>query len=166
MSFTSYTFTNLPLVHTLNPDFLGRRLWLCFLLVRESPRSGNLHASWLPNLTSSRLSNFMISQVRGFGSSRIRDFGASHVRDSRLLHVRDFEASQVQDSRSSHIRDFEASQVQDSRSSHIRDFEASQVQDSWVLCSWKLITRISWTSTFRGWHVFLNSPTVEIIKLL
>jgi hypothetical protein len=27
MSFTSYTFTSLPLVHTLNLDFLGRHLW-------------------------------------------------------------------------------------------------------------------------------------------
>jgi hypothetical protein len=180
MSITSYTFTSLPLVHTLNLDFLGRRLWLCFLLVRESPRSANLRTLCLPNLISSRLPNFMISQVHGVESSRIRDFRASSIRDSRSLHVRDFGSfagSRFQTFAHSrlwgfagsrfqtfaHSRLFEASHVQDSRSSHICDFDASQVQDSrssWVLCSWKFITRISYISTFRGWQVFLNSPTL------
>jgi hypothetical protein len=115
MSFTSYTFTSLPLVHTLNPDFLGRRLWLCFSQVRESPRSRNLLPSCLPNLTSRRLPNFMISQVHGVGSSRIRDFGASSVRDSRSLHVRDFggfAGSRFQIFAHSRLRSFASSRFQ------------------------------------------------------
>jgi hypothetical protein len=108
-------------------------------------------------------------QVHGFGPLRVRDFEASQVQDFRSSHVRDFVASQVQDSGSSHVRDSEASQVQDSRSSHVRDFATSQVQDSRssrVLCSWKLISQTSWTSTFRGWQVFLNFPTshFEVFK--
>jgi hypothetical protein len=111
MSFTSDTFTSVLLVHTQNPDFLRRRLWLCFLLVRESSHSGNLRAPWLPNLSSSRLPNFTDSrfhdlQVRGFGSSRVRDFEASQVHGFGSSRVRDFEASQVRDSGSSHVRDF------------------------------------------------------------
>jgi hypothetical protein len=105
----------------------------------------------------------MVQQVHGFRPLRVRDFEASQVQESRSSHVRDFVASHVQDSGSPHVRDSEASQVQDSRSSHVRDFAASQVQDSRssrVLYSWKLISRTSWTSTFRGWQVFLNSPTL------
>jgi hypothetical protein len=87
MSFTSYTFTSLPLVHTLNPDFLRRHLWLCFLLVRESPRSVNLRASWLPNLTSSRLPNFTDSRFHDFAGSWRRVFTSSRLwsfKDSRF----------------------------------------------------------------------------------
>jgi hypothetical protein len=179
ISFTSYTFTSLPLVHTLNPDFLGWRLWLCFLLVRESPiqeiSAHRVFRTWPP--TDFRISwfcRFMALDLHKFATSELHLFEipyrctlatleASQVQDSRCSHIRDFGASQVQDSRFSRILDFDASQVQDSRSSHIRDFRASQVQDSrssWVLYSWKLITRISYISTFWGWHVFLNSPTL------
>jgi hypothetical protein len=77
MSFTSHIFTSLPLVHTPNPDFLGRRLWLCFLLIRESPRSGNLRAPWLPNLTSGRFPNFADSRFRDFAGSWLRVFASS-----------------------------------------------------------------------------------------
>jgi hypothetical protein len=72
--------------------------------------------------------------------------------------------------------DSEASQIQDSRKSHVRDPEASPVQDSRIfatprLCRSKIpknrecfapekhILRIWLNSTFRGWRVFLNSPT-------
>jgi hypothetical protein len=127
MSFSFHTFTSLPLVHTLNPNFLGWQLGLCFSPVREFPRS------WLPNQTSDR------SRI-----SRLMKFVISPVRDSWKSRVRDSEASQVQDSRKSHVRDFEASQVQDSWKSHVRDSEASQVQDYWksqMLCPWKTYLR-------------------------
>jgi hypothetical protein len=123
MSFSSHTFTSLPLVHTLNPDFLGRQLWLCFSLVREFP------CSWLQNQTSDRFLNFPLLK-----------FVTSPVRDSRLSHVHDSESSQVQDSWKSRIRDPEASPVRDSWKSHVRDSEASRIQDSWksrMLCPWK-----------------------------
>jgi hypothetical protein len=94
-----------------------------------------------------RFPKFVVPQVRGFKSSRIRDFEASQIQDFKPSCVRDSEASWVSDSRSSRVRDSETSWVSDSRSSR-------------VLCSWKLTSQISLTSTFRGWHVFLNSPTL------
>jgi hypothetical protein len=101
-----------------------------------------------------RLPKFVALQVHGFESLQVRDFEASQVQDSWPSCVRDFETSQVQDSWPSCVRDFETSQVQDSRPSRIRDSVTSQVQDSW-----KLTSQISLTSMFRGWQVFLNSPT-------
>jgi hypothetical protein len=111
---------------------------------------------------SLRVRNSEASQVQDSRPSLVRDFAASQVQDSRSSLVRDFAASQVQDSISSRVRDSETSQVQGSRSSRVRDSETSQVQDfrsSRVPCSWKLISRTSLISTFRGWQVFLNSPT-------
>jgi hypothetical protein len=84
MSFSSHTFTSLPLVHTPNPDFLGRQLWLCFSLVREFPRSR------LPNQTSDRFPNFPSSEVRDFTGSRFQTFACSWLRgfaDSRFPKI-------------------------------------------------------------------------------
>jgi hypothetical protein len=80
MSFTSHTFTSLPLVHTPNPDFFRRRLWLCFLLIRESSDSGNLRAPWIPNSTCSRFPNFTDLRFRGFASSWLWVFTSSLLR--------------------------------------------------------------------------------------
>jgi hypothetical protein len=72
-SFTSHTFTSLPLVHTLNPDFLGRQLWLCFSLVREFP------CSWLPNQTSNIILNFPSPEVHDFANSRFQTSACSRL---------------------------------------------------------------------------------------
>jgi hypothetical protein len=77
MPFSSHTFTSLPLVHTPNPDFLRRRLWLGFPLIRESPHPGNLHTSWLPNSNFSKFSNFADFQFRDFAGSWLRVFTGS-----------------------------------------------------------------------------------------
>jgi hypothetical protein len=92
MSFSSNTFTNLPLVHTLNPDFLGQQLWLCFssdswmsscvtpeLGLRQIPElafasssvRGCLHV-WLPNWVLDRFPNRPSPDVRSIASSRLR----------------------------------------------------------------------------------------------
>jgi hypothetical protein len=118
-SFTSHTFTSLPLVHTSNPDFWGNvfdlvSYWFTSLLFIETLTCHNL-----------RIWSSVDSRI-----SQIPDFRISQIQDSRFSQVRDFRALQVQDSRSSQVRDFRASQVQDSRSSQVRDFRASQVQDS------------------------------------
>jgi hypothetical protein len=80
MSFTSHIFTSLLLVHTLNPDFLRRQLWLCFLLVRECSRSGNLQAPWLPNSSSIIFPNFTDSRsswLRRFMTLSLHEFATS-----------------------------------------------------------------------------------------
>jgi hypothetical protein len=95
MSFTSHTFTSLPLVHTQNSDFLRRRLWLCFLLVRESSHSGNLRAPWLPNLSSSRLPNFTDSRFHDFAGSWLRVFTSSRLRGFAGSWLRVFTSSRL-----------------------------------------------------------------------
>jgi hypothetical protein len=151
MSFTSHTFTSLPLVHTLNPDFLRRQLWLCFLLVRECSRSGSLHAPWLPNLSSIISPNFADSR-----SSWLCRF--------KVLSLQEFATSGFSMFKTPSHRAFAAPRVRESYSPRIRDFETSWIPDSissWVLCPWKLASQISLTSTFRGWRAFLNSPTLS-----
>jgi hypothetical protein len=136
---------------------------LDFQQIPEFHRLPKFVALQVHGFRSLRVRNSEASQVQDSRSSLVRDFAASQFQDSRSLRVRDSETSQVQDSRSLRIRDSETSQVQDSKLSRIREFAASQVQDSrssHVLCSWKLISRTLLTSTFRGWQVFLNSPTL------
>jgi hypothetical protein len=157
MSFSSHTFTSLPLVHTLNPGFLRRHLGLCFLLVQEI---FTCRDSRTRPLSYSRTSQ--IPEVRDSAGSWLWVFGFES------LWIRDFEASQVQGSKPSRFRDSEASRVRDSKPPSIRDSETSWVPDSrssWFLCPWKHISRISWTSTFRGWQVFLNSPTTVVAAI-
>jgi hypothetical protein len=104
MSFTSHTFTSLPLVHTLNPDFLRRQLWLCFLLVRECSRSGSLHAPWFPNSSSpySRISQ--IPEVRGFAGSWLWVFTNSQLQGRAGLRLRVIARSRLQDFESSGVQ--------------------------------------------------------------
>jgi hypothetical protein len=136
MSFTPYTFTSLPLVHTLNPNFLRRHLWLCFLLVREFPRSGNLRAPWLPNLTFNGFPNFadsrsswpcrfMASSLHEFATPRLREFKIQTIARSRL---RDFAGSRFQTIARSRLRDFESSRFQTIARSRLRDFVSSRFQ--------------------------------------
>jgi hypothetical protein len=120
MSFTSHTFTSLPLVHTSNLDFLRRRLLLGFSLIRESPHSGNLHAPRLPNLTSSRFLNFTDSRFHGFVGSRLRVFTGSRLRSfagSRFrvfanLQPRSFAGSRFQIFASLRLQSFAGSRLQ------------------------------------------------------
>jgi hypothetical protein len=92
MSFSSNIFTILPLVHTLNLDFLGQQLWLCFsagswmsshvipeLGPRQIPESAFASPSvraclraWLPNWVLEEFPNRPSSEVRAIDSSRFR----------------------------------------------------------------------------------------------
>jgi hypothetical protein len=77
MLFTYHTFTSPPLVHTPNPDFLRRRLWLGFPLIRESSHPRNLHTSWHPNSNFSKFPNFADFRFRDFAGSWLRIFTGS-----------------------------------------------------------------------------------------
>jgi hypothetical protein len=90
MSFSSNIFTNLPLVHTQNPDFLGQQLWLCFsvgswMSSRVTPEPGPrqipdfafrffedscMSPRVIPVLSPDRLPNRPSSEVRAIASSR------------------------------------------------------------------------------------------------
>jgi hypothetical protein len=157
MSFSSNIFTNLPLVHTQNPDFLGQQLWLCFsvgswMSPRVTPEPGprqipesafassSVHAClrpWLPNWVSDRFPNQPPSEVRAIASSRFRASACSR------LHV--FTESWSPNFTHSRIRGFAGSRPPKIVSSL---FLKNMPQE---LCQ---------ILTFRVWRVFLNSPTL------
>jgi hypothetical protein len=137
MSFSSRTFTSLPLVHTLNPDFLRRHLWLCFLLAREFRCSQNLRAPWLPNLTFERFPNFPV-----FRSSWLRRF---EIPDHRVFAT-------------PRLRGFKIPDHRVFATSRLRRFKIPDHRECFA--PKKLISRTSLNSTFRGWRVFLNPPTL------
>jgi hypothetical protein len=126
MSFTSHTFTSLPLVHTLNPDFLRQQLWLCFLLVRESPRSGNLHVPWFPNSSSIRLPNFTDSWFHDFTGSWLRVFTSSRFRGFAGSRPRIIARSRLQGFACSWLRVIARSRHQGFACSWLRVFTGSR----------------------------------------
>jgi hypothetical protein len=97
MSFPPNIFTILPLVHTLNPDFLGQQLWLCFstsswmssrvtpeLSLQQIPESAFASSSvrtclraWPPNLVLDIFPNRPSSEVRAIASLRFWAFACS-----------------------------------------------------------------------------------------
>jgi hypothetical protein len=155
MYFTSHTFTSLPLVHTLNPDFFETTTLTLLLTDSWMLSFRKFSRTLIPELVLHhipefrRFPQFVASQVHGFESSRIRNLGAQQVQDSEPSRVRDSGTSRVRQSSSLCIRDFKTTWIPNSRS-------------LWVLCPWKLTSQISLTSTFRGWRVFLNYPTLKL----
>jgi hypothetical protein len=149
MSFTSHTFTSLPLVHTLNPDFFETTTLTLLLTGSWMLSSGSFHAPWFPNSFSTIFPNFADSRsswLRRFKASSLHEFATSGPSRFKTPSRRAFATSRVRESSSLCIRDFKTSWIPDSRS-------------LWVVFPWKLTSQIWLTSTFRGWRVFLNSPT-------
>jgi hypothetical protein len=110
MSFTSHTFTSLPLVHTPNLDFLRWSLWLGLLLIHESPHSGSLHTLRPPNSNFGRLLNFADFRFRDFAGSWLRELcgsKTSDLRKSATSELRRFEIPDLRKSATSEIRRFE-----------------------------------------------------------
>jgi hypothetical protein len=124
MSFTSHTFTSLPLVHTLNSDFLRRQLWLCFLLVRECSRSGSLHAPWFPNSFSNIFPNFADSRsswLRRFMALSLHEFATSGLSRFKTPRLREFGSPVHRAFLTPRLRGFTAH-------SWLRDFVDSRLQ--------------------------------------
>jgi hypothetical protein len=160
------SFTSLPLVHTLNPDFLGLQLWLCFsrdswMSPPETSELGLLQIpevaltsqqvracprAWAPNRVFIRFPNRQISEIRTINSW---DSGLPHVHDSASSPNRTESSS---DSRILHIREFGTSQVPDFRESR-------------VPCSWKTYFENSVkldVSRVTGFPEFPNSDVVQL----
>jgi hypothetical protein len=156
MSFPPNIFTNLPLVHTLNPDFLGQQLWLCFstsswMSSRVTPEQGprqipdSTFASssvrtclraWPPNLVLDRFPNRPSSEVRAIASSRFRPFACSWPNFSAESRFPNFTHSRI------------------------RGFAGSRLPKIVSFLPLKNVSRSLSDLTFRGWWVFLNSPTL------
>jgi hypothetical protein len=120
MSFTSHTFTSLPLVHTLNPDFWDDNFdfascWFVNILIQEVfthrdsrtrsptysrisqiPEVRGFAGSWLWVFTNSQLQGRAGSRLRAIARSRLRDFESSGVQLTAHSWLRDFVNSRLQ----------------------------------------------------------------------
>jgi hypothetical protein len=149
MSFSSHIFTSLPLVHTSNPDFLGRQLWLCFLPVREFSvrdfQNRLLADSRISTLRSSWLRWFEIPAFRKFMTPRLRRFV---IPESRMFATPKFRRPKIPENRMFATPRLHRSKIPENRM---------------CLAPEKHISRTSLNWMFRGWRVFLNSPTLSAI---
>jgi hypothetical protein len=140
MSFTSHTFTSLPLVHTPNPDFLRRHLWLCFLLVHESPHSGIFvrRDFWTWPLADSRIlqtpdswfHRFMTSGLYEFATSKLRRFEIPGLRTFANSELRRLEIPDLRMSATSELRRFEIPNLRMPATSELRRFEILDLRTS------------------------------------
>jgi hypothetical protein len=131
MSFSSNIFTNLPLVHTLNPDFLGQQLWLCFSA-----------GSWMSSRETPELSPRQIPELVFLWSSRRRQLEVPGLRMFVTLLLHRIKIPE--------LRTFTNSGLHRFRASENREFPAPE----------KHVSRTLSNLTLRGWRVFLNSPTM------
>jgi hypothetical protein len=151
--FISYIYKPTTSSHAKPRLFETTSLTLLLASSWISPFRKSSHAV-IPELVLHQTSEFLIFPILW-----LRRFMASGLHEFATSRLRGFETS-----RSSHVRDFKASHVHGFGSSRVRDFEDLQIRDFGsprILCSWKHISRISWTSMFRGWQVFLNFLTVS-----
>jgi hypothetical protein len=156
MSFTSHTFTRLPLVHTPNPDFLRQRLWLGFLLVRESPHPGNLHIprlsnsdfSGFPNSADSRFHDLAGSWFRVFTGSRpqeLRRFKASDLHRFATLELHRFRAPDFRKFATLELRRFQIPDLRKFATSGLRSFKIPENSFHEFHYTWRLEgDRFSW----------------------
>jgi hypothetical protein len=131
MSFTSHTFTSLPLVHTPNPDFLRRRLWLGLLLIRESSHSESLHTSRLPNSNFGRLPNFADFRFRNFAGSWLRELRKSATSELHRFEIPDlckFKIPELRGLKIPDLRRFKIPELRGSRASDLRKFATSELR--------------------------------------
>jgi hypothetical protein len=143
LSFSANIFTNLPLVHTLNPDFLGQQLWLCF-----SP------GSWMSSRETPELGLQQFPEL-AFASPLVRACPRAWLPNSAPDSSR-FRASACSwlhfftEPRFPNRCTFANSRLHRFQASENREFPAPKKHASRTLLN----------STFRGWRVFLNSPTL------
>jgi hypothetical protein len=176
MSFTSHTFTSLPLVHTPNLDFWGNVFdlassWFASLLFIETFTRHNLRI-WssvgfrisqilvqdllrftTPGLCRFKIQIFADSRLQGFAGSRFQIF-----EDSRL---RGFAGSRFQIFADSRLRGFAGSRFQIFVDSRLRGFIGSRFKIFAMFNHPENSFREAWqTRHFEGGRFFLNSSTL------
>jgi hypothetical protein len=92
MSFTSHTFTSLPLVHTPNPDFWGNvfdlaSCWFASLLFIETFTRHNL---WIWSSVGFRISQISVPYLLRFVTSGLRRFKIPDLRRFATSGLRRF----------------------------------------------------------------------------
>jgi hypothetical protein len=130
MSFSSNIFTNLPLVHTLNPDFLGQQLWLCFSV-----------GSWMSSRVTPELGPQQIPELAFIRSSCHSQPEVLGLRMSVTLLLHRMKIPKLHTFANSGLHRFRASEN--------REFPAPE----------RHVSRTLSNLTLRGWRVFLNPPT-------
>jgi hypothetical protein len=129
MSFSSNIFTNLPLVHTLNPDFLGQQLWLYFSV------GSRLSSRVTPELGPQRIPESAVLR-----SSRHRQLEVPGFRMFVTPFLHQVEIPELHTFANSRLHRFQASEN--------REFPTPE----------KHVSRTLSSLSFRGWRVFLSSP--------
>jgi hypothetical protein len=124
---------NIPSVNTHTNVFyiyfLRQQLWLCFLLVRESPRSRNLHAPWLPNSPSIIFPNFIDSRsswLRRFMALSLHEFATSRLRRFKILSHRAFATPRLREFGTPDHRAFATPRLRESQTPDLREFFAPE----------------------------------------
>jgi hypothetical protein len=125
MSFTSHTFTSLPLVHTPNPDFWGNVFDLASsrfasLLFIETSRHHNLRI-WFS--IDSRISHIPVPDLRRFEIPYLHRFATSEVRRFEILDLHRFRTSRLRRFETSDLRRFATSGLRRFVTSDLRRFE-------------------------------------------
>jgi hypothetical protein len=136
MSFSPNIFTSLPPVHTQNPDFLGRQLWLRFFA-----------GSWMSPCLTSELDHRKIPESIALRGSRYRQL--------EIPCFRVFATPCLLRTKTPELRIFANLKLRRFQAPEDREFPVPE----------KHISRTSSSLTFRGWRVFLNSLTMTKIPL-
>jgi hypothetical protein len=160
MSFSSNVFTNLPLVHTQNPDFLGQQLWLCFsvgswMSSRVTPEPGPRQ---IPDFGFRFLEDSCMSPrvTPELGPRQIPEsaiFRSSRHRQLEIPGFRVFVTPPLHQTMMPEFHAFANPRLHRSQASGNREFPVPE----------KHVSRTLSNLTFRGWRVFLNSPTTSAL---
>jgi hypothetical protein len=176
MSFTSHTFTSMPLIHTSNPNFCGNIFglassWFASLLFIETFMRHNLRIWSLVDFRISQipvpdllryvalgLRRFKIPDLRRFATSGLRRFKIQIFVGSRL---QGFAGSRFQIFIDLRLRGFVGSRFLIIADSWLRGFAGSRFQIFAVFNHLEnLFRETCQTRHFEGDRFFLNSPTL------
>jgi hypothetical protein len=125
MSFTSHTFTSLPLVHTPNSNFWGNVFDLASnrfasLLFIETSRHHNLRI-WFS--IDSRISQIPVPDLRRFEILDLHRFATSEVRRFEIPDLHRFATSGLRGFETSDLRRFVTSGLRRFETSYLRRFK-------------------------------------------
>jgi hypothetical protein len=134
MSFTSHTFTSLPLVHTLNPDFWGNvfdlaSCWFANLLFMEAFLRHNLRIS--PSVDF-RISQILVQDLLRFVTLVLRRFATSGASQVKIPDLRRFATSGLRRFKIPDLRRFATSGLRKFKIPDLRRFVTSG------LCKFKI----------------------------
>jgi hypothetical protein len=151
------------------PGLLRRRLWLGFLLIRESLYLGNLHAPRPSNSKFSRFPNFIDSRFHGFVGSWLRVFTGSRLQGLRGFKIPElprFATSELRRSKIPDLHRFATSELRRFKIPDLHWFATSELRMFRILDLHRFNLHENLFHEFRETQhseddkFFLNSPTL------